>query len=78
MYSVGMIETQFAKNQKDLSLTNLGVHWMGTSVELYSKETGRMLTFLTVSDAPVIQKIMAWCVKNHYRCSQIVNGMLQL
>jgi hypothetical protein len=73
---------QFEKNQKDLSLDDVYVLWCATRVELYQRiDTillGKFLTSFSVEDGKVSEKVQRWCVKNHYRCSQIKNGKICL
>lgn len=68
-------EAAFDKNQQDLQLDDLTVWWIGQLVVLSLQ--GRSITTLT-ADERVVYKIKRWCVKNHYRCSQVAGGKLQL
>lgn len=67
---------RFAQNQADLSLDNIKVQWMGESVLLYKGNEN--LTSLSSRLPYIVERIMAYCVKNTYRCSQIQNGRIML
>jgi hypothetical protein len=80
------IERGFEKNQADHMLDDAKVHWMGQQVRLYvpagmtsAKQIDMVGTLaMMTADAKLVRKIKVWCVKNHYRCSQIQNGKVML
>jgi hypothetical protein len=81
-----MIDFQFEKNQSDYLLDDAKVQWMGQQVRLYvpagmtsPKQIDMAGTLATMTaDKNAVRKIKVWCVKNHYRCSQIQNGKVIL
>jgi hypothetical protein len=85
---VGMdrIDFEFDKNQADYMLDDAKVQWMGQQVRLYvpagftsAKQIDMAGTLaMMTADEKVVRKIKVWCVKNHYRCSQIQNGKVML
>lgn len=61
------LQDAFARNQTDLTLDDIRVQWCGAQVRLYLGE--KTLTLFGADNALV--KTLRWCVKNHYRCSQV-------
>jgi len=76
-YCMGMMNKQFELNQKDLTLDDTKVLWGGAFVYLQNADRTKDLASVR-ANANTVVKLMAWCVKNHYRCSQIVNGRVEL
>lgn len=69
----------FEKNQKDLMLDDLKVWWVGDSVVLLKGgQTMTIFSARSTTGPTVAEKISRWCVKNHYRCSQVQNGKVML
>jgi hypothetical protein len=71
---VNNITMKFNELQKDLSVDDVSVHWMGESVRLHIGNK----TLTTFSSENVVDKIRTWCVKNTYRCSAVSGGRVWL
>ena len=74
------IEEKFNANQKDLILDPVKVLWTGQTISLFAVQIdGKLGKFLTSFSAERgVSKIKAWCVKNSYRCPQVVGAMIMI
>lgn len=70
------IDEAFAILNQDSILEDVKVLWHGQYVLLLS-EGGKTLTTLE-ADLKVQEKILRWCQKNSYRCTQIHDGRIWL
>ena len=73
-----MIDELFEQNQNDLTLSDVGVQWVGGQVRLYAKYPGNGSTLGLLTSVNVVAKIKRFCVKTNHRCSQIQNGKVML
>lgn len=73
MSSIATIEELNA----DQLLDDVKIQWCGQVVILWHAETGKILTRLTV-DGGTVAKVVNWCRKNSYRCTQVQGGRIML
>jgi predicted transcriptional regulator len=69
------VRRKFDRDQKDLTLSDTCVEWQGQFAVLLTVEKRTELAYVSLN-ARTATKLMAWCVKNHYRCSSIRNGRI--
>ena len=63
---------QFEANQRDLMLDDTKAWWKGMRVDLLTTDGTKTLAMFDLDTRrPVAAKIALWCIKNHYRCSQV-------
>ena len=72
-----MNENLFNLNQNDLTLDDSKVLWTGGTVQLFDVTMKKLLASFT-ADKHIVAKIQRWCIKNHYRCSQVHDGRVWL
>lgn len=60
---------------RDLSLDDLKVWWTGQTVRL---QQGNRVCAMFSATGDLQEKILRWCLKSHYRCTQLHDGRIWL